>query len=143
MVKCACDIGNFSQLVTVPTRFQFNSSTGVTEKSCIDHVYSNYKYRCSPVEVKSFGASDHDLIMYVRYSKDPPAPARTIRRRSYKKFDQQNFLVDLSKVDWYEVLTCRDVDQAVDIFTWKFRKVLNIHAPAKEKIYSMDHRGYY
>ena len=88
MVQSTCNLGNFSQLVSTPTRSQFNRVTGVTDISCIDHVYTNYKYRCSDISVISFGGSDHDLIGYTRYSKDPPVPARTIRRRSYKTFVQ-------------------------------------------------------
>ena len=84
MVQSTCNLGNFSQLVSTPTRSQFNRVTGVTDISCIDHVYTNYKYRCSDISVISFGGSDHDLIGYTRYSKDPPVPARTIRKRSYK-----------------------------------------------------------
>ena len=129
MVQAACNLGNFCQLVSVPTRFQFNRVRGETEISCIDHIYTNCKFRCSEVNVIPFGGSDHDLLMYLRYSKDPPDPARTIRRRSYKTFVADNFLADLSKVDWTEVYTCQDLDVAVDTFTRNFREVLNPHAP--------------
>ena len=129
MVQSACNLGNFSQLVSVPTRSQFNSVTGVADISCIDHVYTDHKYRCSAVSVSSFGGSDHDLIGYTRYSKDPPVPDRTIRKRSYKSFVADDFLAELSNVDWTEVFLSQDVDMAVDIFTRKFRDVLNNHAP--------------
>ena len=86
MVQTACTLGNFTQLVKVPTRFQFNRVTGQTSISCLDHVYTNYKFCCSDVNVSSFGNSDHQLISYICYSKDPPEPARTIKRRSYKNF---------------------------------------------------------
>ena len=39
MVQTACTLGNFTQLVKVPTRFQFNRVTGQTSISCLDHVY--------------------------------------------------------------------------------------------------------
>ena len=129
MVHSTCNLGNFSQLVSLPTRFQFNSVTGATSISCIDHVYTNFKFRCSNVSVTAFGGSDHDLIGYTRYSKDPPQPARTIRRRSYKTFVAGDFLTEMRQVDWSEVLHSQDVDLAVDILTRKFRDVLNSHAP--------------
>ena len=129
LVDNACNIGNFAQLVTEPTRTMYNSITGITDISCIDHVYTNAKYRCSKPTVISFGASDHDIISYTRFSKEPPVPTRTIRRRSYKDFVKEDFISDLSTVDWTEVLACIDLDQAVDIFTRKFRDVLNVHAP--------------
>ena len=79
--------------------------------------------------VTPFGASDHDIISYTRYSKEPPAPARTIRKRSYREFIPEDFVTDLAVVNWSDVYSCNDVDQAVDIFTRKFRQVLNNHAP--------------
>ena len=129
MVQTACTLGNFTQLVKVPTRFQFNRVTGQTSISCLDHVYTNYKFRCSDVNVSSFGNSDHQLISYIRYSKDPPEPARTIKRRSYKNFVVTDFLKDLGQVDWLPVYLALDVDLAVSIFTGLFKEVLDLHAP--------------
>ena len=76
ILRSACDTGNFSQLVSQPTRAQFNSASGVTNISCIDHIYTNFKFRCSTPSCVPFGASDHDLIGYTRFSKDPPSPAK-------------------------------------------------------------------
>ena len=129
LVQNTCNSNNFSQHVTEPTRMQHNSVTNVTALSCIDHVYCNVKYRCSKVTVTSAGTSDHDMISYSRLSKEPPIPARTIRKRSYKNFNKDNFLEDLSKVTWDEVYTCDDVDTATAIFTRKLCYVLNVHAP--------------
>ena len=36
---------------------------------------------------------------------------------------------DISEVDWVDVLTCLDLDDAVACFTLKFKLVLNMHAP--------------
>ena len=71
MVQSVCNSGNFSQLICVPTRAQLNSRTGMTDLSTIDHIYTNHKFRCSQASVIAFGSSDHDLIGYTRYSKDP------------------------------------------------------------------------
>ena len=46
LVQNFCDLGNFAQLVNEPTRMMFNSVTGITELSCIDHVYTNAKNKC-------------------------------------------------------------------------------------------------
>ena len=83
MVHSVCNRLNFTQLVTEPTRFQFNSVTGKTNVSCIDHVYTNSKLRCSNVSVTSFGNSDHELVGYIRYLKDPPSPSRITRLGYY------------------------------------------------------------
>ena len=60
-----------------------------------------------------FGHSDHDVIGYTRYSKEPPSPAKTIRKRSYKKFLPEKFLHDLKKANWVNVYQNVDVDFAV------------------------------
>ena len=131
LVQSACNMGNFTQLVTVPTRFQYNRVRDKTASSCIDHIYSNTKYRCSDITVLPFGDSDHDILSYIRYSKVPPAPSKTTRRRSYKNFVEKDFLEDLENVDWSEVYQCVDVDVSTSVFTRKFLNVLNIHAPWK------------
>ena len=75
------------------------------------------------------GASDHDRISYTRYSKNPPAPSRVIRKRSYKNFVKDAFIDDLRKVDWEEFYNCKDVDDAAEVFGRKFQYILNNPAP--------------
>ena len=129
LVQKSCYLGNLAQLVTSPTRIQHNSVANTTAVSCIDHVYTNARFRCSSVNITSFGASDHSIIEYIRYLKIPPTPARTIVKRSYKYFDCEAFLQDLRKINWSDVYRCTEVDAAVDIFTHHFTAVLNNHAP--------------
>ena len=128
MVQNSCNVGNFSQLVSFPTRFQLNSVSGVTEQSCIDHIYSNYSFRCSNPIIWSFGASDHDIIGFTRFSKEPSIQTKTVRKRSYKKFNTEKFLTEISSIDWIDVYLSRDLDQAVEAFVSKFREVLNNNA---------------
>ena len=124
-----CNANNLDQLVKTVTRVQFNSVTGRTHTSCIDHIYTNVSHKCSPPQVVSFGDSDHDLVGFTRLSKPPPEVARTIRLRSYKFFDKDQFLSDIAEIDWLEVLTCPDVELAAELFTNRFRSVLDMHAP--------------
>ena len=129
LIQTACNIGNFVHLVNVPTRFQYNSVNGSTAVSCIDHVYTNFKFRCSSVTVHSFGNSDHDLLEYTRFSKEPPTPSRTIRKRTYKSFNDMDFIAQLKTVDWSPIYWSQDVDLAVRMFTNLFTAVLDEHAP--------------
>ena len=129
MVLDTCNASNFSQLVDSITRSQYNSIRNVTDVSCIDHLYCNARHRVSPVKVLSFGASDHDAIIYTRYSKEPVPPARTIRKRSYKNFDKDKYLADIASLDFSDVFTCLDVDLAAELLTAKIVNVLNNHAP--------------
>ena len=129
LVQNTCNANNFSQLVEEATRLQYNSVRNTTSISCLDHLYCNVKFRCSKVAVISAGTSDHDMIAYTRLSKEPPIPARMIRKRSYKNFSNEKFLHDLNKVDWTDVYLCQDVDHAAAALTRKLCHVLNVHAP--------------
>ena len=129
MIKNFCHLNNFYQLVEGITRAQYNSVNQTTDISCIDHVYTNARFRCSNPTILSFGDSDHDLIKYTRYSKIPFGPTRTMLTRSYKNFKKDAFLEEVASVDWYDVYSCSDVDMAVETFTNKFRFILNNHAP--------------
>ena len=129
LVQRSCNLNNISQIVKGVTRSQFNSVKNKTSISCIDHIYTNAKFKCSKPEISSFGNSDHDMIGFVRLSKEPPILSRTIRKRCYKNFNRERFCEDLMSVDWTEVQGCVDLDKAVDLFTTRFKTVLNKHAP--------------
>ena len=129
MVVDCCNTNNFTQMVDKVTRVQFNSIRNETATSCIDHLYCNAKHRISSVRVVTFGASDHDAIAYTRFSKEPTPPARTIRKRSYKNFIEDDFIRDVSRLDFTDVYCSREVDGAADLLTAKLVDVLNFHAP--------------
>ena len=82
------------------------------KKSCLEYVYCKYKYRYSEISV-----TDHDIVGYIRFSKVPASPSRTIRKRSYKRFVQKVFLEDLGNINWSDVYQCEDVDLLVVVFT--------------------------
>ena len=129
MVIDCCNMNNFTQMVDKVTRVQYNSVSKSTKASCIDHVYCNSKHRISAIKIISCGTSDHDANLYTRYSKDPAPPARTIRKRSYKNFKEDDYLRDVSKLDFTDVYESKDVDDAAELLTSKLVSVLNIHAP--------------
>ena len=60
-----------------------------------------------------------------------PTNYPTIRGRSYKLFDPIAYINDLQNVDWTNVITCPDLDQAVEIFSKLFNDIYDIHAPWK------------
>ena len=100
MVESVCNENNFSQIVREPTRSMYNSLSAKFETSCIDHIYTNAKQKCSSADIIVTGLSDHNLVGFTRYSKTPPAHGRVIVRRSYKGFVSDDFLVDLKSFDW-------------------------------------------
>ena len=129
MFQKTCQSFNISQLVQGITRVQFKLSTQTSEVSCIDHVYTNTPIKCSQPKIISFGASDHDVISYSRYTKLPPVQPKTIVKRSYKNLSRELFLADMNQVDWTDVLCTINLDDAVCLFVTKFSKVLDQHAP--------------
>ena len=106
----------------------FNSVTGTTEISCIDHVYTNAKNTCSNPTIKPFGSSDHDLVIYTRYSTNIPTNGFTSRKRPTKNFHPTNFIQDLQCQDWTQVFYCSDLEIRVNNFTRLFLQVLDKHA---------------
>ena len=129
IVLSCCNNINFCQVVDKVTKVQFNSVRNQTVASCIDHVYTNSKHRISPVRIISCGTSDHDAIAFLRYSKEPHAPSRTIRKRSYKNFNREEYLNYISSIDFSDVYSCQEVDDAAALLTSKLVGVLNCHAP--------------
>ena len=115
-----------SQCVTVPTRFMQGQTP-----SGLDHFYTNHPEKLSVVQTQFFGGSDHKMIMATRHSKEIKKKARYIYKRSYKSFCVSYFLCDLSKVSWWPVYQCSDIDSAVEIFTDQFLQVLDLHAPMR------------
>ena len=129
LVYETCNSSNFKQLIKEPTRLQFNSVKNTTDISCIDHIYTNKVFKCLKPEVVPFGNSDHELISFVRLTKCPTDPSKTIRKRSCKDFDKNKFLNDLRQTNWNEILNIVDIDLAVNFFTEHFKYALNNSAP--------------
>ena len=129
MVHAFCNANNFTQMVDQITRVQYNSIAKKPLTSCIDHIYNNDRLRISKAQVISFGSSDHDAVSFIRLSKEPSAPARTIRKRNYKNFNAELFVQDIAKVNFSSVYACLDVDDAAVLLTNLIVSVLNVHAP--------------
>ena len=51
IVQTSCNSNNFSKLVKNVTRAQYNYVNNNTDLSCIDCIYTNCKYKCSPPTV--------------------------------------------------------------------------------------------
>ena len=66
-----CNANNLEQIVESVTRVQHNGVTNISSVSCLDHIYTNVKYKCSAAEVVCFGDIDHDMIGITRLSKKP------------------------------------------------------------------------
>ena len=75
--------------------------------------------------------SDHDLVIAVlNLKKRRPKPVY-ISVRSFKNYNKEAFLDDISKVPWLVVDCFDDVDDKLNIFNLLFNQVLDHHAPIK------------
>ena len=114
------------QCVSVPTRFmQGQHPTG------LDHFYTNQPTKLSVVETQFWGGSDHKLICATRHSKAFKRCARYVQKRCYKHFVLWEFLAELSKISWWDLYKCEEVDVAVDFFSNKFLSVVDQFAPIR------------
>ena len=116
-----------AQCVQGPTRsWPGQASSG------LDHVYTSNPEKLSKVQVKHNGSSDHCIILATRYAKNIRKKIRYCKKRSYKNFDEQVFLEQISNISWWDVYDCDDTDKAVDIFTKKLSDILDKMAPVKK-----------
>ena len=115
-----------SQLVTGATRIERGSpQTG------LDHVYTNKIEKLSSVQTYLTGTSDHKLLKFVRFTKAIKHLPRYVQKRSFKDFDDETFVIEISNCGLEEILQYNDVEVAADILTRKINNVLNKMAPLK------------
>ena len=108
----------FTQCIDTPTR--------VTERNAtlLDHMWIN----CEDLLINSgtlTGLSDHKMIKGIFNIKIKHEKKETFTCRSYRGFNQEKYLEDLSKVDW--TLPGDDIERTWQVWKSKFLNVLNSH----------------
>ena len=98
--------------------------------SGLDHVWTNIPGKMSPIYTKYLG-SDHKLVMGVRFASMITSGARYVKKRSFKEFDESDFLQKIRDTSWWDVYRSTDTDEAVHIFTHKVNTILDQVAPVK------------
>lgn len=118
------------QLVTAPTRITHTTST------LLDHIYTNKPSRLSSVQVSEACLSDHyPIICSLVYKpiKNIKNGHTTIEYRSFKRFNVDYFLHDLSLAKFENVYQTSDPEHVFSIFYEIFIPVINKHAPLRRK----------
>ena len=122
---------SFFQLVKVFTRSEV-SHGNIVSSSCLDHVYSNTRNKCSIPLVDAAGDSDHLAILITKYSKEVKVKPQTVQKRNYKDFHIVAFLTDVKDSNIEKrVTSITDVDIAAKDFENIFRHLLDRYAPIK------------
>ena len=117
------------QLVDEYTRSELVN--GNLQRSCIDHIITNIPNKCNKPEVYSFGNSDHMVVHVKKFTKELRQHPNTIKKRSYKNFDENTFLNDIKTENFENVLNTDDLNTAAELFETKFKAILDKHAPIK------------
>ncbi|XP_060580125.1 uncharacterized protein LOC132736928 [Ruditapes philippinarum] len=121
---------NLNQLITQPTRVTQTSST------IIDHLYTNQPQNICDIKIPILSISDHFPIVFTRKTKEKikKGPLHlTINYRYLKQFNAEHFLADLSNQPWTLIDVFTEPDDALDTFYNLFLKVLDSHAPYRQK----------
>ena len=124
-----------TQLVSEATRVTPDSST------LIDHVYSNCPENVTSINVPKIGLSDHFPVFFTRKMHVQPAKRAhyTIKYRSFKNFDENNFYADLQAVPWNLIHLFDDTDDALEAWNDLFLEVVDKNIPIKE--HRVKHRN--
>ena len=118
------------QLVEEATRVTKSSAT------LIDHIYTNNKQQVSKVKVVDSGISDHSVIFChwsIKLPKQNPRGHTTITFRSFKNFNETNFLFDLSLLPFANVCDNSDPDEALSVWHDTIKPAIDKHAPIQHK----------
>ena len=100
--------------------------------SCLDLIFTNNPDKIGQAQSQIRGSSDHRLIFVNKHAKNIKQSIRYVKKRSYKDFNEQDFMAAVKNIRWYEVYSCQDVDLAVDIFTTRLTDILDKMAPVKK-----------
>ena len=107
---------NLSQLIDAPTRITESS------KSLLDVILASHANQVQKAEVIQSSISDHDLIYVLLCLKKPRPKPTFITTRSYKHYNADAFLHDISQVPWSVIEAFSDVDDKLNAFNLLFKK---------------------
>ena len=112
--------------MTVPTRsWPGQPDTG------IDHLYTNRPDKLIDVQADFIGNSDHKLLKVTRFSKTFKPSARYVRKRSYKNFNEAEFIERVRLLTWFDLYMCESADMAAHLLSEKLNTILDEMAPIK------------
>ena len=121
-----CDLFNLTNLVPSETCFMKNS------KSIIDLILTNKPLNFQKTHVVETGLSDyHKMVSNFFKACSSKLKTKVIYYRSYKKFNESNFLccLNTANFDFFK----NDPNQNYNLLTEKFLGLANKHAPLEKK----------
>ena len=120
-----CDVYDLDSLVNKPTRISQN------KESCLDVILTNVPAFMKNSGVIDTGLSDHNLVYTVLNTKLLRPKAEKVIKRSFKSFNQEAFLEDLSNVPFSAAYIFDDIDDVYWCWENLYNQVLDDHAPVR------------
>ena len=102
-----------------------------TSATAIDLIFTNRAENILKAGTVDFGISDHSLIFAVRKCRTHKSQKNSRYYRSYKRFNSNDFLNDLSQVPWETVAQHDNPNVCWRIWSTFFLQVLDLHAPLR------------
>ena len=107
-----------------------------TTTTLLDHIYTNNEHMVSNAQVSNICMSDHCPVICTWSCKPPKKLAKghtSVQSRSFKHFDNDDFLRDLSSAPFAAVFGAADPTTALIIWYDGFLPVIEKHAPLRRK----------
>ena len=107
-----------------------------TSATLLDHIYTNNEQMVSKVQVSDISISDHCPVVCTWSCKTARKLAKghaTIQYRSFKHFNQGNFLQDLNSAPFAAVFSVSDPSKALSAWCEAFLPVIEKHATLRRK----------
>ena len=123
------DVYGLTNLIHSPTCYKSLNGTLIDPVVVVN---SNRFY--APINVQC-GMSDwHNLVGCITRLSIPRAPPKTIVYRSYKHFDQNAFVKDISCAPFHVTEVLDDVDDKYWFMSNLYKDIVNQHAPMKKRV---------
>lgn len=75
------------------------------------------------------GCSNHNFIAILRKTNVPKQGSKVMIKRSYKWFDQEKYIKDITNAEWSNVFLQTDPEKAFCAFNETLMKIVDYHAP--------------
>ena len=96
-------------------------------------MYCNIQENCSNICVPKPGLSDHFPTFFTRKINlhVPKSQHYTITYRSFKTFNEENFIADLRNIPWDTIKIFDDPNDELDAWTYLFIDIVDQRIPVK------------
>ena len=84
------------------------------------------------IKTTELGISDHKLVLATIWSKIKRPPPKTIRARTFRRFDQAAFVKDVENAPWSVCSVFYDPDDCYWAWSHIFNDICQVHAPYRE-----------